>query len=238
VRSVSLGDRRVRAAVTGRAGGVSEAPYAGLNLGGRVGDDPGAVAANRARLADELGLAALAFMEQVHGADVAAVAGTGETPHTDGLVTATAGLGLVVLVADCTPVLLADDAAGVVAAVHAGRRGLAGAIVVRAVEAMAELGAHPERLTAWLGPAVCGGCYEVPAALRDEVDAAAPGSAATTRAGTPAVDIRTGLERQLREAGVRDVTVDEACTMEDPAYFSYRRDRVTGRFAGVVWLVE
>ncbi|MDQ3431634.1 MAG: polyphenol oxidase family protein, partial [Actinomycetota bacterium] len=87
-------------------------------------------------------------------------------------------------------------------------------------------------------PGVCGGCYEVPAELRDEVDAAAPGSAATTRAGTPAVDIRAGLRRQLREAGVHDVTVDETCTMEDPAYFSYRRDRVTGRFAGVVWLAE
>ncbi|CAN5708931.1 peptidoglycan editing factor PgeF [soil metagenome] len=237
MRSVTLG-RRVRAAVTGRSGGVSAAPYAELNLGGRVGDDPIAVADNRARLADGLGLGGLAFMEQVHGADVAVAARAGETPHTDGLVTVTAGLGLVVLVADCTPVLLADDTAGVVGAVHAGRRGLAGAIVVRAVEVMAEAGAHPNRVAAWLGPAVCGGCYEVPAELRDEVDAAAPGSAATTRAGTPAVDIRAGLRRQLRDAGVRDVTVDATCTMEDPAYFSYRRDHVTGRFAGVVWLAE
>ncbi|MDP9239821.1 MAG: polyphenol oxidase family protein, partial [Actinomycetota bacterium] len=87
-----------------------------------------------------------------------------------------------------------------------------------------------------LGPAVCGRCYEVPAALRDEVDAALPGSATTTSKGTPGLDLRAGLLRQLEAAGVGAVVVDPACTAEDDRFFSHRRDGVTGRFAGLVWL--
>ncbi|MGI5168860.1 laccase domain-containing protein [Spirillospora sp. CA-253888] len=101
---------------------------------------------------------------------------------------------------------------------------------------MREHGADPARIRAAIGPAACGGCYEVPAAMRDEVAAAVPGSRATTRRGTPGLDIRAGIAGQLADAGVTAVTVDPRCTLETPDLFSYRRDGRTGRFAGFVWL--
>jgi YfiH family protein len=230
----------VRRVVTSRSGGVSTGPYASFNLGDHVGDDPAAVAANRRRLARAAGLAGdrLVWMEQVHGAAVAVVDGprAAPVPGTDGLVTATAGLALAVLVADCVPVLLADPGAGVVGAVHAGRAGAAAGVVDRAVEAMTRLGATAAGTDVLLGPAVCGACYEVPAALRDEVTAALPGSAATTRRGTPGLNLRAGIGRRLAELGVDRVVADPRCTAEDPELFSYRRDGVTGRQAGLVWV--
>jgi polyphenol oxidase len=174
----------------------------------------------------------------VHGAEVATVDGprAEPVPGTDGLVTGTVGLALAVLVADCVPVLLADPAAGVVAAVHAGRAGAAAGVVPRAVEAMAALGATPGAADALLGPAVCGECYEVPAEVRAEVEARLPGSATTTRRGTPGLDLRAGLARQLATLGVTRVVADARCTAEDPELFSHRRDGVTGRQAGVAWI--
>lgn len=235
----SEADGAVRYAFSDRTGGVSNAPYDGLNLGSHVGDESAAVADNRRRLAEHLGLAPdrMVYMTQVHGDAVAVVDGPAAepVPDCDALVTATPGLGLVVLVADCTPVLLADPQAGVVAAVHAGRRGLQGGVVLRALEAMAALGADPARVSARLGPAVCGSCYEVPAEMAASVRAVAPEAAATTPAGTPGLDIRAGLVGVLGQAGVRDVDVVGPCTREDPTRYSYRRDHLTGRFAGVMW---
>lgn len=231
---------RVRRIVTSRSGGVSTGAYASFNLATHVGDDPAAVRANRQRLARATGLAParLVWMGQVHGAAVRAVDGPRPEPvaRTDGLVTATAGLAVAVLVADCVPVLLADPAAGVVAAVHAGRAGAAAGVLPGAVAAMAELGADPARTDALLGPAVCGPCYEVPAAMRAEVDAALPGSATTTRGGRPGLDLRAGLARQLAALGVARVVTDPRCTAEDPELFSHRRDGTTGRQAGVAWI--
>ena len=229
---------RARRIVTSRLGGTSRPPYASFNLGLHVGDDPGAVRANRARLARATGLTPDRFvwMEQVHGASVQAVDGprSERVPATDGLLTATPDLALVVLVADCVPVLLASSR--VVAAVHAGRAGAAAGVVPAAVTAMVDLGADLAGTDALLGPAVCGACYEVPAAMRDEVEAALPGSATTTRRGTPGLDLRAGLARQLTGLGVVRVVIDSRCTAEDPELFSYRRDGVTGRQAGVAWL--
>lgn len=231
----------IRRMITTRRGGVSTGPYAEFNLGAGVGDDPVAVAANRARLARAAGLAAtdVAWMRQVHGTTVARVdRGTAATPvaDTDGLVTATPGLGLAVLVADCVTVLAGDRAHGVAAAVHAGRRGAAGGVVVRALDEMRSLGADLETIEVLLGPAICGACYEVPAAMRDEVEATLPGSASVTRQGTPGLDLRAGLARQLRDAGVRTVTVDPRCTREDDELYSHRRGAPTGRFAGLIWV--
>ena len=229
---------RVRRVLTTRAGGRSVAPYASFNLGDHVGDDPAVVAANRARLARGIGLepARVAWMNQVHGAAVATVDRPQvAVPTADALVTDQPRLALVVVVADCVPVLLADPEAGVGAAVHAGRAGAAAGVVPAALASMAELGAEPDRIDALLGPTVCGGCYEVPADMRDEVDAALPGSAAVTRLGTPSVDLHAGLRRQLAERGVRAVDADTRCTVEDDQLFSHRRERPTGRFAGVVW---
>ncbi|MFD1661163.1 peptidoglycan editing factor PgeF [Streptomyces caeni] len=228
-------------AFTDRWGGVSAAPYEELNLGGAVGDDPGAVRTNRELAAGALGLdpARVVWMNQVHGADVAVVDepwGAAAVPEVDAIVTARRGLALAVLTADCTPVLLADPAAGVAAAVHAGRPGMVAGVVPAAVRAMMELGAEPSRIVARTGPAVCGRCYEVPEAMRAEVSAVEPAAHAETSWGTPAVDVTAGVHAQLERLGVRDRAQSPVCTRESRDHFSYRRDRATGRLAGYVWL--
>jgi YfiH family protein len=157
-------------------------------------------------------------------------------PDTDALVTATPGLVLCVLVADCVPVLLADPVAGVVAAVHAGREGFRRGVVPAALSAMASLGARARYVTALLGPAVCGECYEVPAAMQAEVARIAPETAVRTRTGTAGLDLRAGVAQVLRKAGISEVVHDPRCTVEDPHLYSHRRDGVTGRQAGLVWL--
>ena len=227
--------------MTDRYGGTSAAPYAELNLGGHVGDDPSRVASNRALLAAAFGVPAdhLVLMSQVHGTTVAVVAGPGTGaphPEADALVTATPGLALVVLVADCAPVLLTDTSAGVVAVAHAGRRGLAGGVVTATLDAMGGLGAQPATTAALVGPAICGRCYEVPAELQDEVAAIEPAARSTTRAGTAGLDIRAGVLAQLEAAGVASIEVDPTCTAESEHLYSHRRDGVTGRFAGLTVL--
>lgn len=228
----------VGAAFTGRAGGVSTAPYDSLNLGGAVGDDPASVQDNRRRAAAEIGVdpARTVWMRQVHGTAVAFVTAPGLPDPVDAVVTTLPGLALAVLVADCAPVLLADPVAGIVGAAHSGRPGTAAGVVPALVKSMCERGADPARMTAVLGPAVCGRCYEVPEAMRDEVAAAVPAAYATTSKGTPGLDLRAGVVEQLAAGGVTAVRVDPRCTIEDPGLFSYRRDGRTGRFAGYVWL--
>lgn len=180
----------------------------------------------------------LAWMRQIHGDQVAVLGASPPTqpPECDALVTATRGLALAVLVADCVPVLLADPEAGVVGAAHAGREGVRRHVVSRAVEAMVELGAKPRRLDALLGPAICGRCYEVSQDLADEVESAAPGGATRTRTGASGLDLRAALAAELSRLGVAQVVSDPRCTAEDPSLFSYRRDGVTGRQAGIIWL--
>jgi YfiH family protein len=231
---------RVRRVVTTRAGGASAPPYARFNLSSRVGDDPAAVAANRRRLAAGIGLPteSVVWLRQVHGTEVATVREPPgrELDGVDAAVTDRPGLAVTVLAADCVPVLLADPDAGVVGAVHAGRVGAAAGVLPAALRAMRELGARPEHTEALLGPAICGGCYEVPAEMRAEVDAALPGSGCTTRAGAPGLDLRAGLRRQLRALGVTRLDTDPRCTAEDPDLYSHRRDGPTGRLAAVTWL--
>jgi YfiH family protein len=231
----------VRFAFTDRWGGVSAAPYESLNLGGAVGDDPTAVRTNRSLAAKALGLdpARVVWMNQVHGNDVAVVAdpwGDGDVRAVDAVVTTRPGLALAVLTADCVPVLMADPVAGVAAAVHAGRPGLVAGVVPAAVEAMAGLGARPDRIAAVTGPSVCGRCYEVPEAMRDEVATAVPEAYATTSWGTPSVDVAVGVHAQLARVGVTMGEKSHICTLESADHFSYRRDRTTGRLAGYVWL--
>ena len=233
----------VRAAFTMRTGGVSVGSHAGLDLALHVGDDPGAVGANRARLAARAG-APVRFARQVHGTKVARVPTAAEAgrddpgpePEADALVTSRAGVPLGVLVADCLPVLLADADAGVAAAAHAGRRGLLAGVLPRVVEAMAELGARPRSIRASVGPAAGGCCYEVPAEMFEEAVAAVPELGARTTWGTPSLDLRAGAVAQLRALGLEGVTTAGGCTIEDESFYSYRRSRRTGRFAGVVVL--
>lgn len=237
-----MSSTRIRRVVTTRHGGVSVPPYASFNLGEHVGDHPEAVAANRERLAAGVGLPAqrLVWMQQVHGRAVAVVEGPlpKPVPATDALVTAEPGLAVVVLVADCVPVLLADPVAKVVGAVHAGRAGAAAGVLAAALEAMQRLGARIDNVEVLVGPSACGQCYEVPAPMQADVAARLPGSACRTRRGTAGLDLRAGLRRQLAAAGVARVGVDPRCTLEDPALYSYRRDGVTGRLAAVTWLEQ
>ncbi|MEV1114680.1 peptidoglycan editing factor PgeF [Actinosynnema sp. NPDC049800] len=231
---------RIRRVLTTREGGVSKPPYDSFNLGDHVGDDPAAVESNRKRLAEGIGLEPdrLVWMEQVHGRTVGVVDGPVSEPleATDAVVTSQERLGLVVLTADCVPVLLGDPEAGVIAAVHAGRVGARVGVVPATLDRMVELGARVDRVEVLLGPAVCGQCYEVPAAMRDDVEKHLPGSASKTRAGKPALDLRAGLWQQLADAGVGRIGVDPRCTVEEKSLFSHRRDPGTGRLAGVVWM--
>ena len=226
--------------VTDRAGGESAGPYDSLNLGGHVGDDPDRVAGNRARVAAGIGLAPgdLRFMNQVHGAQVAHVGGEAvdNLPDADAMVTAERGVALAVLVADCVPVLLAARRSDVIAVAHAGRRGVAAGVVTATVGAMQELGARPSRIVAKVGPAICGRCYEVPKAMQEEICSVVPEARSMTAGGTPGLDLRAAVVAQLMSAGVQTIEVESWCTAERDDLYSHRRDGVSGRFAGLVWL--
>jgi polyphenol oxidase len=218
---------------------VSVAPFASFNLGDHVGDDPAAVAANRLRLAKTTGLGPdrVVWMNQVHSDRVVVVDGPGVVDgDADGLVTTIKGLALAVVTADCVPLLLSDARAGVIAAVHAGRVGAQNGVVLRAVETMVDRGAHAEDISVLLGPAVSGTNYEVPEAMAAEVEAALPGSRTVTGRGTPGLDLRAGIARQLTGLGISAISVDPRCTVDDPNLFSHRRDAPTGRLASLVWM--
>jgi purine-nucleoside/S-methyl-5'-thioadenosine phosphorylase / adenosine deaminase len=228
----------VRAGFSTRGGGVSRPPYDALNLGYAVGDDPAAVARNRAGLERWAG-APVAYATQVHGTRVVVLSqppapGSTSVGEADALVSVSPQVAVAVLVADCVPVLLADPEAGVVAAVHAGRRGLVAGVVEAAVAAMVAQGASVGRVRAAIGPAIAGESYEVPAELQDEVVSVVPQTRATTSWGTPALDLPAGVAAVLAAAGVEHVTQLARDTWTDPALFSFRRSQRTGRFAGVV----
>ncbi|MBO1766943.1 polyphenol oxidase family protein [Allobranchiibius sp. GilTou38] len=231
--------RSADVAFTDRTGGVSSGRLGSLNLGALVGDDPDAVRTNRAAVARAMGLAPhrLAFMHQVHGNRTirTTTAGSGEPQQCDGQVTDVPGLGLAVLVADCTPVLLVDVHAGVVGAVHAGRPGMTNGVVDAALDEMAGLGADAPQ--AFVGPSVCGRCYEVPEQMREDAARRSPESRAVSWTGTPAIDVASGVVAQLRSRHV-PVTWVPGCTRESDRLFSHRRDHGEGRFAGVVVLRE
>jgi len=231
---------RVRRVTTTRAGGVSAPPFDTFNLGDHVGDDPAAVTANRNRLAAAIGLPPdrVIWMNQVHSDHVEFVDAprTEAFDATDALVTTTPGLALAVITADCVPVLMSDSQAGVLGAAHAGRVGAASGVVLRTLEAMLTAGARAEDVSVLLGPAVSGANYEVPQEMAAGVEAQLPGSRTTTAKGTPGLDLRAGIARQLIDAGVTTIHIDPRCTVADPALFSHRRDAPTGRLASLVWM--
>jgi YfiH family protein len=231
----------VTALVTTRAGGVSSGPYATLDLALHVGDRSAHVVTNRAILERRVG-APVVYVNQVHGARVAVLPPeASDIPALDGedadaIVTARSRVGLAVMVADCLPVLLADAGARVVGVAHAGRRGLAAGILPATVAAMRTLGARPESIRVYVGPAICGKCYEVGPQVQSEVGAVVPEAVCLTARGTAGLDLAAGAVAQLTASGVRSVEVAGVCTVEDARFYSYRRDGVTGRFAGVVLL--
>lgn len=207
------------------------------NLALHVGDVAADVLQRRKALEEAAGLVSgsLRFMEQVHGTAVQMMEPTTPAPTADAMVSH--GVPLAVMVADCIPAVLVGQGPDgpVLAAVHAGRPGIARGILPAAVERMRAAGATGIR--AWLGPSICGSCYEVPAELRAEVAAQVPAAWADTSWGTPALDLPAGAKSQLGEAGVV-VEYAGPCTLEHEQLFSYRRSSTTGRFAGLVWSRE
>ena len=229
---------RVRAVSTTRQGGVSPPPYDSLNLAAHVGDDPIHVAENRRRLAAAGGLSAdPAWLEQVHGS-VAVAAETVAAPvAADAAWTRASGRACVVMTADCLPVLLCDRAGTVVAAAHAGWRGLAGGVIAATVAAMQ---VPPTELLAWLGPAIGPEAFEVGDEVRVAFLALDAGNAVCFRpspAGRWLADVYELARRQLRGLGVAAVYGGGFCTFNEPArFFSYRREHRTGRMATLIGL--
>lgn len=224
----------VELAFTDRYGGASSPPYDELDLS--QAERPDTEANLRMVVEDFAPGCGVTQMRQVHGAtvDLTPERAAGGLPEADAMVTSRPDEVLVVRVADCVPVILADAGAGLVGVVHAGRPGVEQAVVTRALETMARLGAAD--VHAWIGPHVCGGCYEVPASLQERVAAVEPATRATTTWGTPALDIGAGVRAQLERAGatVHDVS---RCTRESADLYSYRRDGTSaGRLAGLVVL--
>ncbi|NLI19391.1 MAG: laccase domain-containing protein [Actinomycetales bacterium] len=217
---------------TDRTGGVSSGRWGaaagpgGLNLAAHVGDDPGSVERNRATLERAIGVR-VAWMSQVHGNVVRILHDAADSAgECDAVVVPFPGLAPGVLVADCAPVLLADESGTLLAAAHVGREGLFRGVLPALVESLTRR--TGERLFAAVGPHICGRCYEVSAELHER--AREWGAASTTSWGTPAVDLLAGIRQQL---GGVPLEVVPGCTFEDQRWYSYRRDGVTGRFAGV-----
>jgi YfiH family protein len=216
---------------TDRTGGKSTGAFLSNNLATHVGDDHATALANRTLLEVELGFP-IQFMDQVHGSVVASIGSEiVATPTADALLTQAKGIGLAVMVADCIPLLLSNSKS--VAAVHVGRKGLMNEVAMGAIQAMRAI--DPSEITAIVGPSICGRCYEVSQDVFDEVSAKFPLSASQTRDGGIALDLSRALIAQLQASGVQ--VLDEGrCTVEDGNLYSYRRDGVTGRQVGVVWL--
>jgi YfiH family protein len=211
---------------TDRRGGESLGVYESLNLALHVGDDASTVASNRSVIGNAQ------FMNQVHGDEIVIVDSvTSNVPTCDGLITTKPNLQLAVMVADCIPLLLISKEA--VGAIHVGRAGLVNQIALKAIDMMRSVGS--QEIHAILGPSICGQCYEVPFEMQQDVMQAHPRAFATTRKGTPALDLPQALIAVLISAGV-SYEASTICTFEDEMYFSHRRQNPTGRFAGVVSL--
>lgn len=225
----------VDVAFTDRFGGVSPPPFDELDLGSRDGALAAAVDENFSLLSGALGVPTLVTMRQVHGRGVAVVGSAPATvPTCDAMVTAERDVALCVRVADCVPVVLADHGCGVIAVAHAGRAGVRAAVATATVDAMRRLGATA--IEAWIGPHVCGGCYEVPASVRADVASVVPTAFACTTWGTPSLDLGAAVKTQLLAAGC-EVSDLSRCTRESPDLYSYRRDgERSGRSAGLVAL--
>lgn len=239
---------------TDRLGGVSAGELAEFNLGRTDLDAPETLRANMALLRARVGVQQVVVVHQVHGVAVYQpdadqrdwshdawlgdrVPGQPQLPIADASITSRPGLGLAIRVADCVPVLFADPTAGLIGAAHAGRVGLLGGVLDATVAALQAHGA--QELTAWIGPHICGQCYEVPAQMAAEAAEQLPASAATTSWGTPAIDLGAGAAARLSDLGVRVQRLDDRCTRTDATLYSHRGDGPnTGRQIGLIWLAD
>ena len=228
----------VKALITTRAGGISTGPFASFNLGLRAGDDPQAVAANRDRL-NALLPQQPRWLRQVHGAGVVEADALEGRPDADAGIARRPGTVCAVLVADCIPVLLADRAGTTVAIAHAGWRGLAGGVIENTARRMA---VDPRGVIAYLGPGIGPGAFEVGADVRDAFlarDADAAAAFTPHAAGKWLANLFLLARQRLRHAGVGEIHGGTLCTYSDARrFFSYRRERTTGRMAAVIWLTQ
>jgi purine-nucleoside/S-methyl-5'-thioadenosine phosphorylase / adenosine deaminase len=236
----------VRALSTFRSGGASVAPYASLNLGDHVGDAAATVAENRRRLVADAQLPAEpAWLNQVHGTRVADLDAAGETGPARDVAAGPADAAFsrhprrvcAILTADCLPVLLTDETGGLVAAAHAGWRGLAAGVIEATVQA---LKVSPAKLMAWLGPGIGPRHFEVGAEVREALILGDPGAEsafAANNRGRFMTDLSALARRRLAALGVARIYGGEECTFTaGDRYFSHRRDGVTGRQATLIWL--
>jgi YfiH family protein len=229
----------VQAWTTSRSGGFSTGPFQSFNLAGHVGDDPACVDRNREKLAADLGLPREPeWLEQSHGSTVVAASGTGNRPQADACWSDCSGRVCAVLTADCLPVLLTSLDQPCIAAAHAGWRGLAGGVLETCVSA---LPVAPERLIAWLGPAIGPAAFEVGEEVRAAFLAERWARAAAFSSGAPGrwfADLYGLARMQLGALGLGAVYGGDYCTYRDrERFFSYRREATTGRMATVIWIV-
>ncbi|MDO4664879.1 MAG: peptidoglycan editing factor PgeF [Actinomycetaceae bacterium] len=237
-----------KVAFTTRFGGVSKAAFSDFNLGDHVGDDPHAVAENRRILQARFGAPVL-WMHQTHS-DVVNVANSRDLVYegdalvidaaqfssseseTTNEISALAPPAAAVMVADCVPILLASASGRVVAAVHAGRAGLEKRIIAKTVRVMQDIEDVP--VSAAIGPHICGRCYEVPLSLQAQLVSVTPQARAVSARGTPALNLGAAAREQLREVHAKIQFQSNVCTKTSSKYFSYRRQKQTGRFVGII----
>ncbi|MDH5327740.1 MAG: peptidoglycan editing factor PgeF [Gammaproteobacteria bacterium] len=231
----------VRAAVTTRLGGVSSQPYDSFNLGDHVGDDPGTVALNRQRLLDEMQLPSVpVWLQQVHGIRVVDAAGVSKADavQADAAFTRTPGVVCAVMTADCLPVLFSDREGTVVAAAHAGWRGLAQGVLEATVAAMGVV--DISELCVWLGPGIGAKAFEVGEDVRNAFLAYDEQSVlAFADVGNKKflADMDLLARQRLQSLGVTQISGGGYCTYSDAQrFYSYRRDKITGRMASLIWL--
>jgi YfiH family protein len=227
----------VRACVTTREGGVSEAPFDSLNLGDHVDDRPEAVAENRRRLTEHFSIQP-AWLQQVHGIAVVH-ADPGVVATADASWTATPAIACAAMTADCLPALFCDRAGTRVAAAHAGWRGLAAGVLEATLDS---LDVPADEVLVWLGPAIGPKAFEVGPEVREvfinQLPEAAEAFVPSNNAGKFMADIYLLARLRLAERGVTDVYGGGFCTVTDPRFFSYRRASRTGRFASLIWLTR
>lgn len=236
----------VRAVSTTRQGGISAAPYNSFNLGGHVGDEPQCVQGNRRLLRETLQLPAEpAWLEQVHGIDVADVSLLKQPVPcaADASISTASGTVCVVMTADCLPVLMCDRAGRGVAAAHAGWRGLAAGVIEATAQRLCrQLACHADELLVWLGPAIGPQAFEVGPEVRDTfiaIDPANEQAFVANRPGHWLVDIYLLARQALQRAGIGAVYGGDHCTYSEEAdFFSFRRNPTTGRMASLIWLSE
>lgn len=231
----------VRAVATTRSGGVSTGAYASLNLGDHVGDDPAAVRENRVRLGAALDLGREPiWLNQVHGSVVAQAETAADGATADAMIARSPGRACVIMTADCLPVLFCNDAGTLVAAAHAGWRGLAAGVLEATLAALARQGAGSATLMAWIGPAISGPAYEVGAEVREAFLATNPAAAigfTPNARGRWQLDLAAIARQRLHAAGLSRVYGGDLCTAGDRGrFFSHRRDGQCGRQAALIWL--